>query len=57
MLVIELKERFDREEDWGSVIEKKDDNVSHKAKCYDPKDDGPKKFIGTTIFENLPQIY
>lgn len=51
-LVNELEERFDREEHWESVIEKKNDNVYYKAKCCDPKDGGPTKYISTTIFEN-----
>lgn len=52
MLVNELEERFDREEQWETVLEKKNDNVSYKAKCCDPKDGGPTKYISTTTFEN-----
>lgn len=52
MLLNELEERFDREELWKTVIEKKNDSVSYHAKCCDPKDGGPTKYISTTTFEN-----
>ncbi|KAH9290883.1 hypothetical protein KI387_035000, partial [Taxus chinensis] len=52
MLVNELEEKFVIEERWEPVIEKKNGNVSYSAKCCDPKDGGPTKYVSTTIFEN-----
>eukprot|EP01018_Ginkgo_biloba_P026820 Gb_28994 [translate_table: standard] len=52
MLIEELEERFDKGENWEAVIEKQNDNVSYTAKCCNPKDGGPTKYISTTTFEN-----
>ncbi|XP_057849666.1 uncharacterized protein LOC131060449 isoform X2 [Cryptomeria japonica] len=52
MLVNELEEKLVLEEQWETVIEKKNDNFSYSAKCCDPKDGSATKYISTTIFEN-----
>ncbi|KAK9099662.1 hypothetical protein Scep_023092 [Stephania cephalantha] len=50
-LVANLEGKFDGEEKWENVIDKRNGLLSYTAKCCKPKD-GPLKYLSSTVFEN-----
>ncbi|KAK9097613.1 hypothetical protein Sjap_023110 [Stephania japonica] len=50
-LVANLEGKFDGEEKWENVIDKRNGLLLYTAKCCKPKD-GPLKYLSSTVFEN-----
>ncbi|KAB2081280.1 hypothetical protein ES319_A05G121300v1 [Gossypium barbadense] len=49
-LIDNLDEKLDEDEKWETVIDKKTNSLSYKAKCCRPKNK-PLKYLSTTVFE------
>ncbi|XP_044479970.1 uncharacterized protein LOC123206790 [Mangifera indica] len=50
-LIENLEEKFNQNEKWENVVDKRNNLVSYTAKCCRPKD-GPLKYLSVTVFEN-----